>query len=314
MRVTAQLIDGNSDGQLWAERYDRDLTNIFAVQDEIVCEIVAALAVRLSADERSRLAPSATDNAEAYDHFLRGRELVFLQTRESNDRSKPLLERAIALSPQFASAYAMLAAPLIREYINGWVEQPEQSLRRAHELAQHAVALDDTHPQAHWLLGLSLMWMKRPDPAARSVERAIELAPNFADAYAALGQIYTYVGRPAADAIEQFTTAMRLDPHYRDVFLYFLGQAYFMGGQYEAAVATLKRRLIRRPDTDITRVLLAASYGHLGRTKEARDEWAEVLRINPNYSLEHRRRVLPFKNPADFDKIMNGLRKAGVPE
>ena len=106
---------------------------------------------------------------------------------------------------------------------------------------------------------------------------------------------------------------MRLDPHYPDINLHFLAQAHFQLGRYEEAIDLLKRRLIRKPDTDISRVLLAASYGHLGRAADARAEWAEAMRINPEYSLEHRRQVLPYKNPSDFDRLIEGLRKAGLP-
>ena len=311
VRITAQLIDATSEHHLWAERYDRDLADIFAVQDEIVREIVPALADRLSFEGRSRTGLSATDSVEAYDLFLRGREHFIRQTREANERAKPLLERAIELSPRFAPAYAMLSAPLIREYVNGWVAEPLKSLSRANELAQRAVLLDERLPDAHWLLGLSLMWMKELDRAAREVERAIELKPSFADAYAALGQINTYAGRPDV-AVDQLFTAMRLDPHYRDVFLYFLGQAYFFGGRYDEAIDALKRRLVRRPDTDITHVLLAASYGQLGRAGDAQAHWSEVFRINPSYSLQRRRDVLPFKNAGDFEKIIQALQSAGI--
>jgi TolB-like protein/Tfp pilus assembly protein PilF len=157
------------------------------------------------------------------------------------------------------------------------------------------------------------MWMKQLDRAAREVEMAIKLDPNFADAYAAQGQIKTYAGKPA-EGIGPLRKAMRLDPHYRDVFLHFLGLAHYMCGQYDEAVETLLRRLVRQPDTDITRVLLASCYGHLGDIDKAREQWAAVLEINPSYSLERRRSVLPFKDPADFEKIVNGLREAGLPE
>jgi tetratricopeptide (TPR) repeat protein len=106
---------------------------------------------------------------------------------------------------------------------------------------------------------------------------------------------------------------MRLDPHYTDMFLHILGQAHFGLGRYDDAIAALKRRIIRNPDTDASRILLAAAYGHLGRVEEARTQWDEALRFNPAYSLEHRRRILPYKDPADFERIVEGLRKAGLP-
>ena len=142
-------------------------------------------------------------------------------------------------------------------------------------------------------------------------KRTIALDPNSAFAYSGLGLVLHYLGR-SDEAIELIIRAMRLDPHYHDIHLHFMAQACFQLGRYREAVEFLKRRLIRKPDTDISRVLLAASYGHLGLVAEAAAEWAEAHRINPDYSLEHRRRVLPYKNPADFDRLVEGLRKAGL--
>jgi tetratricopeptide (TPR) repeat protein len=127
------------------------------------------------------------------------------------------------------------------------------------------------------------------------------------------GRAYHYAGR-SSEAVDFIKRAMRLDPHYPDIYLHSLAQAHFHLGQYEEAVELLKRRLIRKPDTDISRVLLAASYGHLGRIEDAQNMWADALRVNPLYSLEHRRQVLPYKDPMDFDRIVDGLKMAGLPE
>ncbi|WP_119462954.1 adenylate/guanylate cyclase domain-containing protein [Rhodospirillaceae bacterium SYSU D60014] len=312
VRITAQLIDGLTGGHLWAERYDRDLTDIFAVQDEVTREIVSALAVKLTKQEKERLSRKGTDNLEAYDHFLRGREHAWRHTGEGSALARPLLERAIALDPGFPAAYAMLAHILHLEYVNRWSDTPEQSLRQAHKLALKAVALDDSEPQAHFALGVVSMWMKELERALAEGEKVLALDPNFAPGYALLGNTLNYAGRPE-EAIEQLTEAMRLDPHYPDVYLYFLGMARFLLGRYEAAIDVLRERIARNPDTDVTHVLLAACCGHLGRIEEARAEWREALRINPDFSLEHRRQILPFKNPGDFERIADGLREVGPP-
>jgi len=141
----------------------------------------------------------------------------------------------------------------------------------------------------------------------------IALAPNLVEGHESLGNALHYAGR-SDEALVCFERAMALNPYYPDIFLHFHAQAMFQLGRYEEAVVILKRRLVRNPATDISRVLLAASYGHLGRFAEARGEWEEVFRINPDYSLEHRRKVLPYKNPADFERIVDGLRKAGLTE
>ncbi len=313
VRITAQLIDGATGGHVWAERYDRDLTDIFAVQDEVTREIVSALAVKLTRDEKQRIASKGTDSLEAYDYFLRGREQALLQTKDANAQGRGMLERAIELDPRFVQAISFLAFAHTESYVNRWSDSPNQSLKLADELARRATALDDSEPLAHFALGSFHLWVKQHERAIAEAETAIALDPNFAMGHIVLGLIFNYAGEPEA-ALEALNKAMRLDPHYPDICLHFLAHAYFYMGRYDDTIAALKRRLIRKPESDISRVLLAASYGHLGRTEEARAEWAEALRVNPDYSLDHKRHILPFKNPADFEKIVSGLRKAGLPE
>jgi adenylate cyclase len=183
--------------------------------------------------------------------------------------------------------------------------------RQAFEVAQRAAALDDRHAHTHWALGGVYLWSRRHDEAVREFEKSISLDPNFALGYMMLG-LSLYYGGKSERALEVFDRAFALDPYHPDVYLHFQAQAYFQLGQFEKAVEILKRRLVRNPDTDISRALLAAGYGHLGRGDEARREWQELLRINPNYSVEHRRKVLPYKTPADFELFVDGLRKVGL--
>jgi len=149
------------------------------------------------------------------------------------------------------------------------------------------------------------------DRAIAAAEKCISIAPNVAEGHGALGLVLVYSGKPR-EAIVSLQKVMRLDPHYRDIHLHLLALAHVQLEEYEQAVAALKRRLVRKPESDISRVLLAAVHGHMGNVEEGRAEWAEALRINPDYSLEHRRKTLPYKNPADFEHILDGLRKAGV--
>jgi adenylate cyclase len=311
VRIVAQLIDGQTAGHLWSERYDRDLTDIFAVQDEVTREIVATLAVKLTQGEQRRVARRGTDNIEAYDYYLRGRQLQWQRSKETNAEARPLLERAIELDPGFARAVSVLAAVHAIDHYNRWCHPPENSLHRAHELAQRAVALDNDEPEAHAVLGLIELSLRQHDRAMAEAKRALALDPNLAWAHSLLGQALHYAGR-SEDAIGPVKAAIRLDPNDQDPFLHHLALAYFGIGRYEDAATALKRRIIRKPDTDISRVLLVACYGHLGRVEEAQVQWREVMRINPDYSLEHRRRVLPYKDPADYERFADGLRKAGL--
>ncbi|BCH23992.1 adenylate/guanylate cyclase domain-containing protein [Mesorhizobium sp. L-8-3] len=311
VRITAQLIDATSGGHLWAERFDRDLTDIFAVQDDVTQQIVGALALNLREGDQQRLAAEQTENLEAYDCFLRGREHMWRLTREHNAQGRELLQRAIELDPKFAPAYAFLAVTHGLAYVSQWSQSPSRSLELAIEAATRAVALDDQYPYAHWALGVVNVHLRQHDVAIREAERVIALAPNLVEGYENLGNALHYAGR-SAEALACFERAMALNPYYPDMILHFYAQAMFQLGRYEEAVVILKRRLVRNPATDVSRVLLAASYGHLGRFAEARGEWEEVFRINPDYSLEHRRKVLPYKNPADFERIVDGLRKAGL--
>ena len=312
VRVTAQLIDAISGGHVWAERYDRELSDIFAVQDEVTNEIVLALAPRLSGTEDQRGQNRPTSNLEAYDYFLRGRQLALQDSRETNAQARQMLEKAIELDPEFSLALAHLARNYVIAYVNRWGESPEGSLHRAFELSEKAIALDESNAFAHFALCTALMWAKRLEESEAEAEKALAIEPNLADGYAVLGAIKVYSGEPGV-AVDSLHHSMRLDPHYRDIFLHILAQAYFQMGQYKKSVVALKRRLIRKPDSDISRVLLAAAYGHLGELDKARAEWQEALRINPDYSLEHRRQILPYKDTSDFEHMVAGLAKARLP-
>jgi len=313
VRITAQLIDATNDGHLWTERFDRDLTDIFAVQDDVTGQIVAALSLNLTQGERRRMMAEQTNNMEAFECFLRGRELWWRHAKEPNAQGRDLLLRATELDPNFAPAYGWLAAAHINDYVSQWTASPSRSLELGYEAATRAAALDPQLPVAYWSLAFSNLWMRRYDDAIRAAEASIAHNPNDAEGYNALGTILHYVGR-SAEALPCFERAMALDPLCPGMWLHFQGQAYYQLQRYVEAEAVLKRRIFRTPETDASRVLLAATYGQMGRLNEAREQWREALSVNPNYSLEHRRKVLPYKSPADFEAVVDGLRKAGLAE
>ncbi len=312
VRVTAQLIDAPTGGHLWAERFDRELTDIFAVQDDVTTQIVSALAISLSAGERRSIAAEHTDNPEAYDCFLRGRELWWVHARAANAEAEKLLQRAIELDPGYAPAFAFLAAAKVNAYASGWTASPAEALEEADKAATLAVRLDERYPFALWALACVCLWARRHDEAVTTAEKMVAYNPSFAEGLNAFGFILHYVGR-SEEAVKCFERAMALDPYCPGMVLHFQAQAAYQLGRYPEASSLLKRRILRNPETDASRALLAAAYGQMGMVEEAREAWRGLMRVNPDYSLEHRRKVLPYKNPDDFERFVEGLRKAGLP-
>jgi adenylate cyclase len=312
VRITAQLIDAGSGGHLWAERFDRELTDIFATQDEVVEKIVAALAVNLTQGEAQRLRRHGTASVEAYETWLRARELLSRSTREAIAQAKAMYRRAIEIDPNFAAPHAGLSLAMISEYVSDWAADPEEALDEAERWARRALELDDQEPVSHMALGNVMLWRRNHDGALAEFGRMIALDPNFAQGHSATGLALMYAGR-AAEALEAFAIAKRLDPHSPSIVLHFVAQANFSLGRYEAAAEHLLERIVRTPATDSSRMLLAACYGHRGRAEEARAAWAGLMKVNPDFSLAQRERVLPYKEPRDFQYIIDGLAKAGLP-
>jgi adenylate cyclase len=312
VRITAQLIDADSGGHLWAERFDRDLTDIFSTQDEVVEKIVGALAITLTPGEEQRLRRRGTENVEAYETWLRARELLGGGTRESVVQARAMYRRSIAIDPTFANPHAGLALAEIMDYINDWAVDPAAALGEAERCARRALELSPQEPVTHLALGNVLLWRRNHEGALSEFRRALALDRSYAQGYSATGMVLMYAGRPA-EALEPIAMAMRLDPHYATIVLHFLAQAHFALGSYETAARYLVDRIARNPSTDASRMLLASCYGHLGRIDDARKTWAEVLEVNPQFSLMQRGRVLPYKNASDFQRIADGLAKAGLP-
>ena len=309
VRITAQLVDATTQGHLWAERYDRDLKDIFALQDEVTQKIVAALAVKLTEDEQERLVRKYTENMEAYDSFLQGMELIHHHTKEANVQARQMYKRAIDLDPKFAAAYALLGLTYSQEWSHGWSQNP-QALERAFELAQAAIALDNSLPFGHAILGEIYLWKKHYEKAVAEQEKAIALSPSDADLISGLGGILNWAGRPE-EAIELVKKAMRLNPMYQTEYLWNLGHAYFLRGRYGETIETLKRARDRNPEYLPVHVYLSASYINQGQQKEARAEAAEASMLSPQTSMEAWKQRLPYKNQAVLERLIDSLRKAG---
>jgi len=329
VRISAQLIDATTGGHLWAERYDRDLEDIFALQDEVTEKIVTALASRLPdtaepISEPSETAPEvkpakvekepekrrASGNLRAYDYFWRGRYYLQRYTKDANDHARSMFEKAIELDSELAAAYMGLGWTYYNDWAMQWSRDP-QSLERAFALAKRAIALDDSLAPAHSLLGHVYLWKKQYEEAIAEKERAIAIDPNDADGYSDLAEVLIWGGKPE-DAIGLVEKAIRLNPHYPVNYLYTLGYAYFATGQYEEAIAAEKEALTRNPDFLGSHLILIAIYSKLGQEEKARAHVAEALRINPQLSLEVWRERLPFKDQADLEGFLDALRKLGL--
>ncbi len=310
VRITTQLIDATTGEQLWSERYDRPLQDIFALQDEIRQKIVLALKVQLTPEEQERFKRAPTSSLEAYDCFLRGQEAFFSFTKEGLQRAQSMFARALALDPHYAGAYA--AASIVNASLwYFWTPEP-QILEQAFDAAQKAVALDDSLALAHSTLGRLYLVKKQHDQAIAETERAIALDPNNAAGYANLGFILNWAGQPEK-TIGLLEKAMRLDPHYPSIYLVFLGQAYRLTERYEDATSTYKKALARTPDILGAHAGLAITYSMMGKDKEARAEGEQILRLNPHYSLENSvQRIWPYKDPALLERDLAALRKAGL--
>jgi adenylate cyclase len=273
--------------------------------------IVNALRVKLTAREVERRESRSKVDPEAYDLLVRSRQSILQFNSVSSTEARSMLERAIAIDPALAAAYASLSIIALTDFINQWNGATPDNLTQAFELAHKAIDTDDTEPQGHHALSLALAFMRRLDEAERAEERAIELDPNSAHAYTALGGIREFQGRHE-DALALYTRAYRLDPQF-DLALQFLGRALLSLGRFDEAETAFKRRLTLAPRSDMTRFYLACLYGRIGRHEEARRYWREVLEVNSNFSIDHLKRALPYRDPNLFDRLVDGLREAGVP-
>ena len=311
IRVTAQLIDSETGGHIWAERFDRTLTDIFEVQDELTQQIVSALKVHLTADDQDRLTHKKAVDIEAYNLFLRAREQTWHHSRTGNIEARKLLEAALEIEPDYAAAEARIAFTRVIDYVNGWADDPKGSLEIGLERARKAVDIDGEEAQARFALSVACLWNRDIDRALTEAAHCLALQPNSPEGCLVMAHAQIFDGQPEA-AIETIDTYIQLDPHYPEQILQFLAEAQISLGRFDEAVATLEKRLERNPQSVIGHALLASCLGNLGRAEEGRRELDEVFRLDPAFSIERRRQVLPFRNPEDFERRLEGFRRAGL--
>ncbi len=310
VRITAQLIDSSSGGHLWAERYDRDLEDIFALQDEVTKEIVSSLAVKLTEDEKKSIASAPTDNVEAWEYRLRGSEYFARATKEGNAQARQMYEKAIKLDPGFSVAYLDLGWTYVSDWVFQW-RQDQEALKKASELAQKSLFLNDSLPGAYRLLGALCAWRKEYDEGITALERALTLDPNDAESYAALARIYIFSGRPK-DAVGLIEKAIHLNPAHPAWYLSVLGMAHLMMKVDDKATGAFKQAIQQNPNFLPPHVFLAAIHSRQGNNDEARTEVAEVLRISPGYTLERFAEMIPIADQEFMSNVLDSLQKVGL--
>lgn len=313
VRIAAQLIDAATGHHVWAQRYDRELTDIFAVQDEITERMVVAIEPELDRAERQRALRKAPDNLDAWDLALRAQSHVYQFTADDNREAFRLLEQAIRLDPGSAFALSLLALCHYKDAILGFSRDRVSSFSETYRAAERAVMLDGGDWLAHAMLGIARLWTRRDfDRALAEVTRAAELNPSSTIARLFVSCILEFGGRPA-DAIPGLNAAVRLDPFspllsfaYADLAI-----SHLLVREPEQAVAAAEQAISINPDNVRARQRLTAALGHLGRTGEARDALASLLRRQPDLSLEYIDSTYPFRLAEDREFFLVGLRKAG---
>ena len=312
VRITAQLIDALNGNHLWSERYDRNLDDIFNVQDEITKNIITALQVKLTEGEQALSAAKGTNNLEAYLKYLQARELIHQINIESNASAKRLAEEAIALDPEYAWAYKILGQTHMLDVWLGTSKSPKDSMGKAIKLVQKAIDLDETYAEAHALLGYLLVMIRQYDKAIALGEKAVNLNPNSADSHMRYGKILTFAGR-YEESIPELKKAIRLNPIPMNIYLYSLGISYAWTEQYEEAIAWCEKAVRQQPDSLWAHIMMAAVYSLSGQDDKAQAQAAEVLRINPKFTLQKLGKNR-YKNKSEWDRFVAALRKAGIPD
>ncbi len=314
VRITAQLIDAETGGHLWGDRFDRELSDVFAVQDEVTRRIVDALKIKLSPSESAMLDAVKTTSSKAHDFFLLGREVLWgtIRNRDVFERSNDLFAQAIAEDPNYGEPYAGLAMAQVLNWQFHWTDDWSQSLEKGERHVDLALQKSPQVAFVHYVASVFWLWKKDLDRSAAEADAALNLNPSYALAHNSRGIVNIYGGQPLA-AVPHIEQAIRLDPASKQPYIHFLGSAYLVAGKFEAAAALFKERIQLAAKTDLSRAFLAVALGHLGEAEEAGRVWRELMEINPKYSCAEHVGRLPYRDQADVDHLAEGLSKAGIP-
>lgn len=315
IRINARLVDGDSGANLWADRYDREMSDIFDLQDDVRERIVSALKVKLTPEEVRQLSQSLTDNTDAYDAYLRARQQESFFAKESTLEAIGLYHKALELDPDFVTAKARLATAYTIAAESNWVEDPVSALSLARSLAKEAIAKDDTLPLAYW--ALARVYTRKEffdgDAAIDALEQAIAIDPNYADGHAMLANALHLVGR-AEDGLAHIETAMRLNPRFPFWYYYALGANQFHLTRFEAAEESFLKSIDRNPRWRPHHVFLVSTYGHLGQPDDAEWEMDELRALGFEPTLQSFRDFDKIQDDSYRTRFFEGLKKAGVSE
>jgi len=317
-RITAQLIDALAGNQIWAERYERDLKDIFALQDDITLRVLTAIQVKLTDGEQASMSEKSYQkyltSKQGLDCYLKGLEAIKCalgHNIETLRAGRRIAEEGVAMCPEIPTGYVGLGYVYLKEYWLSSGKSSLESIEKGIEMAQKALAMDDSIASAHALLSNLYAIKREYDKAIAEGERAIALSPGSAMAYELYAQSLNYAGR-SEEAIPLLQKAIRLNPFSPTHTFLFLGHSFRMTGKIEESASAFEKAIERAPDSILAHLGLAATYSLMGREKEARAKADEVLKINPKFSLDNYAKLIPYKDQSDVDQYINALRKAGL--
>jgi adenylate cyclase len=309
VRVTVQLVDAATGNHVWAERYDRDLTDIFELQDELTRTIVATLPRRLESADVERIRRKPPSDMGVYDRVLRAKLCHHRGSQEDNSEAIQLLDQAIELDPEYASAYAWKACTLGQAWARGYLEQSDELYAEMFDLTRKGVSLDENDLECVRILCEFAIQGNRLDEAQVYNDKALRLNPNDPRIVAQRGELLTWLGQPQ-ESVEWVEKAMRLDPYDADAWAHLLGRALFGAQRYEEAIGAFMR--VPNPQCG-HHAYLAACYGQSGRPEEAEAQTGHVLDLKPDFTAQSFAESLSYKDQADRDHLSEGLHKAGLP-
>ncbi|MET0088068.1 MAG: winged helix-turn-helix domain-containing protein [Sedimenticola sp.] len=311
LRINVHLYDTETGRQVWSERYQQPFDNLFQIQERISRQIAATLSLKVSEAEKLRLANRYTRNVQAYDHFLRAQSLLLVRQKQENQKARQLYREAIGLDPSFARAYAGLALSAAADFRNQWVADGHAALESARSMAGNALQIDPEIPEVYWVLAYVNTQQRKHDKAIELLETAISLDQSFADAYALMGGVSTYMGH-TAETPALIRTAMRLNPEAGYLYYLLLGRAYYFLNDWDQALINLNEALGRNPANLEAHLYLAAVLEASGDREGAEWEADEIRTLQIDFNADSWLETYPMTDPAQRKRLLSSLENLGL--